>query len=66
MMCYYLNVQYKAKGLKWYGYFDRRVISGFGPGNVNPDDNYYYYVCEEAGEEKGQGKWKWKNKVMAR
>jgi hypothetical protein len=52
--------------LNWQGYFGRRVISGFGPGNVNPDDNYYDYDYEEAGGEKRQGKRKWKNELVAR
>jgi len=33
---------------------------------VNPDDNDYDCDYEEAGEEEGQGKRKWKNEVVAR
>jgi len=57
---------FALNSLNWEGYFGRRVIRGFGPSNVNPDDNSYDYDYEEAGEEEGQGKRKWKNEVVAR
>ena len=62
-----LNVFFSAlNSLNWEGYFGRHGISGFGPGSVNPDDKYYDYDYEEAGEEKGQGNRKWKNEVAAK